>query len=189
MRITEALCPLRCRRRKCPPRRLNLRGGSCTASELRSAHSTRLAVFPTSSAGIDHFDAFQEKMCTPDAATGEVHRYRKALLFCDNAGADLILGMVPLARELLIRGTDVVMVANSLPAINDITVIELHAVLAEVAKVDPIVRAAVEAAQDRAPPSPFAKPRLQARAAARAHARAMHGHVPKPACAPLRPLC
>jgi type II pantothenate kinase len=34
-------------------------------------------------------------------------RHRKALLFVDNAGADVLLGMLPLARELLKRGTQV----------------------------------------------------------------------------------
>lgn len=35
------------------------------------------------------------------------HTYNKALLFVDNAGADVLLGMVPFARELLKRGTKV----------------------------------------------------------------------------------
>jgi hypothetical protein len=33
--------------------------------------------------------------------------HRKAILFVDNAGADVVLGMIPLARELLKRGTEV----------------------------------------------------------------------------------
>lgn len=113
--------------------------------------------------GIDNFDPFSEKLCAPDPATGEVHRYRKALLFCDNSGADLILGMVPLARELLQRGTDVVLVANSLPAINDITVAELQGVLQEVAKVDETVERALHAASGAAggaARSPFSAARL-----------------------------
>ncbi len=36
-----------------------------------------------------------------------------------------MLGMVPLARELLRRGTNVVLSANSTPALNDITHPEL----------------------------------------------------------------
>lgn len=111
-------------------------------------------------AGIDHFDAFSAKLCTPDPATGEVHRYRKALLFCDNSGADLVLGMIPLARELLLRGTDVVIVANSLPAINDITVPELQGVLQEVSRVDATIRDALQQAQQQAPQTPLSAPRL-----------------------------
>jgi hypothetical protein len=33
--------------------------------------------------------------------------YRKALLFVDNAGADVLLGMLPFARELVKLGTQV----------------------------------------------------------------------------------
>jgi|TARA_B100001142_G_scaffold323345_1_gene373213 bifunctional damage-control phosphatase, subfamily II, fusion protein len=58
-----------------------------------------------------------------------VCQYNKALLFCDNSGADIVLGMLPFARELLKRGTDVCLVANSLPAINDVTAQELREVV------------------------------------------------------------
>lgn len=34
-------------------------------------------------------------------------RHAKAIMFVDNAGADVVLGMIPLARELLKRGTQV----------------------------------------------------------------------------------
>lgn len=86
------------------------------------------------------------------------HRYRRAILFVDNAGADIMLGapagqpcaspvvmtkktpelaartgMLPLARELLRLGTTVIIAANSLPSINDITAAELEALLPQVA--------------------------------------------------------
>ena len=51
---------------------------------------------------------------------------RPSQLFVDNSGADVVLGMIPLARELLRHGSDVVLVANSLPAINDVTATELE---------------------------------------------------------------
>lgn len=35
------------------------------------------------------------------------HRYQKAVLFVDNAGADVVLGMLPFARELVKAGTKV----------------------------------------------------------------------------------
>lgn len=41
----------------------------------------------------------------------------------------MVLGMIPLARELLRGGSEVVLVANSQPAINDITLPELREVL------------------------------------------------------------
>lgn len=43
----------------------------------------------------------------------------------DNSGADIILGLLPLVRELLKLKCEVILAANSLPAINDITEKEL----------------------------------------------------------------
>ncbi|KAK3040783.1 hypothetical protein RJ639_029127 [Escallonia herrerae] len=48
-----------------------------------------------------------------------------AVIFVDNSGADIILGILPFARELLRRGTQVVLAANDLPSINDVTYPEL----------------------------------------------------------------
>ena len=42
-------------------------------------------------------------------------------MFVDNAGADVCLGMIPFVRELIRRGTEVVVAANETPSINDIT--------------------------------------------------------------------
>jgi len=55
--------------------------------------------------------------------------FRHAALFVDNAGADAILGMLPLARELARRGSRVTLGANELPSLNDITASELARVL------------------------------------------------------------
>uniref|UniRef100_A0A7S0R303 Damage-control phosphatase ARMT1-like metal-binding domain-containing protein n=1 Tax=Pyramimonas obovata TaxID=1411642 RepID=A0A7S0R303_9CHLO len=57
------------------------------------------------------------------------HTYKKAIMFVDNAGADVVLGMLPFAREMVRRGTQVVMAANEVPSINDITAQELEQVL------------------------------------------------------------
>ncbi|KAM0932911.1 putative pantothenate kinase [Dioscorea sansibarensis] len=48
---------------------------------------------------VDDFDKFQERML----GWGEkkFQPYKKAWLFVDNSGADIILGMLPLAKELL----------------------------------------------------------------------------------------
>lgn len=54
---------------------------------------------------MDDFDLFKEKML--GSGEKKPHQYRRALLFVDNSGADVILGMLPLARELLRRGTEV----------------------------------------------------------------------------------
>lgn len=66
-------------------------------------------------------------------------------MFVDNSGADVVLGMLPLARELLRYGCDVVLVANSLPAINDVTAPELRLLLQEAAACCPLLEAAREA--------------------------------------------
>ncbi|KAL7599108.1 hypothetical protein Lser_V15G21444 [Lactuca serriola] len=86
---------------------------------------------------VDDFDAFKERM--------GFGAHKRALLFVDNSGADVILGMLPLARELLRRGTEVVLVANSLPALNDVTAVELPKIVAEAAKHCDILRGAAEA--------------------------------------------
>jgi type II pantothenate kinase len=47
---------------------------------------------------------------------------KKAVIFVDNSGVDIILGIIPFARFLVSLGSDVILAVNSLPAINDITV-------------------------------------------------------------------
>ncbi|PKI59131.1 hypothetical protein CRG98_020497 [Punica granatum] len=92
---------------------------------------------------VDDFDAFKERMLGSGGKKPRPHK--RALLFVDNSGADIVLGMLPLARELLRRGTEVVLVANSLPALNDITAMELPDIVAEAAKHCNILRGAAEA--------------------------------------------
>uniref|UniRef100_A0A9I9CE58 Pantothenate kinase 2 n=1 Tax=Cucumis melo TaxID=3656 RepID=A0A9I9CE58_CUCME len=92
---------------------------------------------------VDDFDAFRERMLGSGDERPLPHK--RALLFVDNSGADVVLGMLPLARELLRRGTEVVLVANSLPALNDVTAMELPDIVAEAAKHCDILRRAAEA--------------------------------------------
>ncbi|KAK8521467.1 hypothetical protein V6N12_005370 [Hibiscus sabdariffa] len=92
---------------------------------------------------VDDFDLFKERMLGSDGKKPKPHK--RALLFVDNSGADVVLGMLPLARELLRRGTEVVLVANSLPALNDVTAMELPDIVAEAAKHCDILRRAAEA--------------------------------------------
>lgn len=54
---------------------------------------------------MDDFDAFKERMLGFGDKKPQPHK--RALLFVDNSGADIVLGMLPLARELLRRGTEV----------------------------------------------------------------------------------
>ncbi|MEO1237072.1 MAG: ARMT1-like domain-containing protein [Planctomycetota bacterium] len=63
--------------------------------------------------------------------------HRAAVLFVDNAGPDMTLGMLPLARELLRRGTAVILTANTHPSLNDVTHDELTDLVDRVAAFDP----------------------------------------------------
>ncbi|XP_050222972.1 pantothenate kinase 2 isoform X2 [Mercurialis annua] len=92
---------------------------------------------------VDDFDLFKERMLGSGPEKPRPHK--RALLFVDNSGADIVLGMLPLARELLRRGTEVVLVANSLPALNDVTAMEVPDIVAEAAKHCDILRRAAEA--------------------------------------------
>ena len=74
--------------------------------------------------------------------------FGKAIVFADNAGADLVCGILPFVRELLKAGTRVVIAANEKPAINDITAEELLALFTGVRShprvTDPFLLAKVE---------------------------------------------
>ncbi len=56
-------------------------------------------------------------------------RFRHVAFFVDNAGSDLILGAIPMTRWMLAQGARVTLVANSEPALNDITAEELTALM------------------------------------------------------------
>ncbi len=83
---------------------------------------------------------------------GSGRPYRKAILLVDNAGPDVVLGMIPLARDLAGRGTEVVLAANSGPALNDITYDELVPLLEQCALLDEALAAVL--AQGRLRPVP-----------------------------------
>lgn len=70
---------------------------------------------------IDDLDTFKLKWSRKS--------WKKAVFFVDNSGADIILGILPFARELLRRGTQVVLAANDLPSINDVTYPELFDII------------------------------------------------------------
>ncbi|MAE59801.1 MAG: hypothetical protein CMJ49_00435 [Planctomycetaceae bacterium] len=85
---------------------------------------------------VDDFDALASRW------SGEA--YARAVLLVDNAGADVVLGMIPLARELARRGTAVVLSANTEPALNDILHAELVPLMARIGEFDPVVRGALD---------------------------------------------
>mmetsp|Transcript_3468 Transcript_3468/g.8203 ORF Transcript_3468/g.8203 Transcript_3468/m.8203 type:complete len:911 (+) Transcript_3468:246-2978(+) len=99
---------------------------------------------------VDTFDRFRDRWFQRPLVSGRrsPSAFQRAILFVDNAGADVVLGMIPFARELLKGGSEVVMVANSQPAINDITVHELRALIKQTAELCPVIAAARRAGRD-----------------------------------------
>uniref|UniRef100_A0A3Q3IL32 4'-phosphopantetheine phosphatase n=1 Tax=Monopterus albus TaxID=43700 RepID=A0A3Q3IL32_MONAL len=81
---------------------------------------------------IDSYDQWLERLKGPP--------HKCALFFVDNSGVDIILGVMPFVRELLSRGTEVVLASNSGPALNDVTNGELQILTERIAAMDPVVQ-------------------------------------------------
>ncbi|MGH0189648.1 UNVERIFIED_CONTAM: hypothetical protein FKN15_037215 [Acipenser sinensis] len=69
--------------------------------------------------------------------------HKCALFFVDNSGIDIILGVFPLVRELLCRGTEVVLASNSGPALNDVTYNELQILTERIAAMDSVIHSGI----------------------------------------------
>ena len=80
----------------------------------------------------DDLDKWLERM-----RTGKPHK--AALIFADNAGFDVVMGILPLARSLLKCGTGVILAANTTPSLNDITAAELREMVTHVSEWDAII--------------------------------------------------
>uniref|UniRef100_A0A8C6SM27 4'-phosphopantetheine phosphatase n=1 Tax=Neogobius melanostomus TaxID=47308 RepID=A0A8C6SM27_9GOBI len=81
---------------------------------------------------VDCYDQWFERLKGPP--------HRCALFFVDNSGVDIILGVIPFVRELLSRGTEVVLASNSGPALNDVTNGELQILTERIAAMDPVIQ-------------------------------------------------
>ncbi|KAJ2395107.1 hypothetical protein GGI23_004428 [Coemansia sp. RSA 2559] len=82
------------------------------------------------------------------AVVGRRVRYRKAVVFVDNSGADVCLGVLPFARFLLsFVGSKVILASNSRPALNDVTERELADIVRRAARVDEEISRAVSERQ------------------------------------------
>ncbi|XP_056887193.1 4'-phosphopantetheine phosphatase isoform X3 [Takifugu flavidus] len=80
---------------------------------------------------VDTFEQWLERLKGPP--------HKCALFFVDNSGVDIILGVMPFVRELLFRGTEVVLASNSGPALNDVTNGELQILTERLAAMDPVI--------------------------------------------------
>ena len=119
--------------------------------DLGSASTMRLAHEPT-----DFFAEIEETKPRPwlvddfdrlaqDLPVAPPTKWAKAIIFVDNAGSDFILGVMPLARELGLFGTKIVLAANELPSLNDMTVNETIAVVEKLAVADSELAVLIEA--------------------------------------------
>ncbi|XP_055531557.1 4'-phosphopantetheine phosphatase [Wyeomyia smithii] len=77
-----------------------------------------------------------------DRLQGPAHKC--VTIFTDNSGIDIVLGIMPLARELLLRHTKVLLCANIKPALNDITFDELKEVVSKCCAECKVIRDAYE---------------------------------------------
>ncbi|CAI9741639.1 4' [Octopus vulgaris] len=69
--------------------------------------------------------------------------YKCAAVFCDNSGADIVLGLFPFVRDLIMDGTKVILCANSRPSLNDILYTELSIIVKRIAELDKVIAQAL----------------------------------------------
>jgi type II pantothenate kinase len=81
---------------------------------------------------VDDFDALLDDFCQ-----GPPMKWSKAVIFLDNAGSDFILGVMPLARELALYGCKIILAANELPSLNDMTADETAETVERLGESDP----------------------------------------------------
>jgi type II pantothenate kinase len=81
---------------------------------------------------IDDYDALAERLLA--------RAHRLAVFFIDNAGSDFLLGVVPLIRWLARRGTRVIVAANEIPTLNDMTIADVASWWPRVIDVQPDLR-------------------------------------------------
>lgn len=88
---------------------------------------------------IDELDGWLERLKGPP--------HKCAVIFVDNSGVDVVLGILPFARELLLRQTKVLLCANTEPSLNDITFRELENILEKCCCICDILREARDSRQ------------------------------------------
>ncbi len=88
----------------------------------------------------DNLDAWCERWVNGPA-------YHCAVVFVDNAGPDVLLGMIPFVRELLRGGTGVILTSNSEPTLNDVTHEELTGLIDKIAEFDTVIDEAMKSGQ------------------------------------------
>eukprot|EP00127_Corallochytrium_limacisporum_P006429 Clim_evm19s227 gene=Clim_evmTU19s227 len=87
---------------------------------------------------VDDSDLIIRRMVS--AGIRKVPPWRKILIFPDNSGADIVLGIFPFVRELLRMGSTVILAVNSEPALNDVTYPELLQLSTALAGISPLIK-------------------------------------------------
>ncbi len=82
---------------------------------------------------VDDYDALGDRFLRGN-------RHRKAVFFIDNAGSDFLLGALPMIRWLALRGTEVVLVANERPTLNDMTIHDVNDWWPRIIEAEPSLR-------------------------------------------------
>lgn len=95
---------------------------------------------------VDGLDAWKQKITSAKP-------YNAAVVFVDNAGCDVIMGMIPFVRDLLQRQIKVVLTSNSWPALNDIIHSELVPIINGIACWDKTIANALDQGALRVVPS------------------------------------
>ncbi|XP_040570261.1 4'-phosphopantetheine phosphatase isoform X2 [Lepeophtheirus salmonis] len=70
--------------------------------------------------------------------------HKCAVIFIDNSGVDIVLGILPFVIYLLKRGTEVILCANNRPVLNDVTFRELNEILNRASKISHIIKESLE---------------------------------------------
>ena len=115
---------------------------------------------------VDDYDAWR------DFLVGAGNDIRRAMLFVDNAGADFVLGCLPLAHSLAKQGATVVLAANGRTCYNDMTVPECRAVLTALAEDDEVLRYLLRTGRIRLVSSGGSRPQLDFRSVSSACSQA-----------------
>lgn len=113
-------------------------GAAATIAKHAAGHAgfhTALEALPQRPWFVDDLNAFWKYW--------EQGGAQHVLWFVDNAGSDIVLGVLPMARWLIQRGAQVTLAANSEPALNDVLAVELMELLEQVPARDPELGTAV----------------------------------------------
>ena len=89
---------------------------------------------------VDDYDRLAEAL-----PVDNVSAWSKVVLFIDGAGADFVLGVMPLARDLALDGVRVVLAANETPALAAVTADEVIELAEQLAGLDADLRDLISA--------------------------------------------